>query len=172
MMGCRTEHSRSPGALSGPGTVIFADASNPKTTATFSIAGDYVLRLTASDAQLTSRADIQIVAAQLNGPSNLTSPLGAWGTCSSSTSTRSNGDLISSSASPRRHRRRTSFSFSDTLSAAKLLTIRSTTSPGLSPKRASSAGVCANAIILAEQQNATNHSPPVSSFMNRLQVPN
>ena len=53
--------------VSGPGTVVFADPTNPKTTATFSAAGDYVLRLTASDSQLSSSADVRIIAGQLNG---------------------------------------------------------------------------------------------------------
>ena len=35
--------------VSGPGTVVFADAANPATTATFSAAGDYLLRLTATN---------------------------------------------------------------------------------------------------------------------------
>ena len=53
--------------VSGPGDVVFTDPSNPKTTATFSIAGDYVLRLTASDSALSSSDDVRIVAGQLNG---------------------------------------------------------------------------------------------------------
>src|SRR5262249_41655803 len=36
-------------------------------TATFSMPGDYVLRLTASDAELISSADVRIVVGQLNG---------------------------------------------------------------------------------------------------------
>jgi RHS repeat-associated protein len=53
--------------VSGPGDVTFADPTNPKTTATFAVAGDYVLRLTASDSVLSSSDDIRIVAGQLNG---------------------------------------------------------------------------------------------------------
>ncbi len=56
-----------PGALSrawtqvsGPGTVTFADATNPVTTATFSAAGVYVLRLTANDSALIGSDDVQI----------------------------------------------------------------------------------------------------------------
>ncbi len=56
-----------PGALSrawtkvsGPGTVTFADATNPVTTATFSAAGEYVLRLTANDSALIGSDDVQI----------------------------------------------------------------------------------------------------------------
>ena len=40
--------------VSGPGLVAFADASSPSTTATFSEAGTYVLRLTATDTALTA----------------------------------------------------------------------------------------------------------------------
>jgi RHS repeat-associated protein len=53
--------------VSGPGAVVFADPSNPKTTATFAVAGDYVLRLTADDSQLSSSSDVRIIAGQLNG---------------------------------------------------------------------------------------------------------
>jgi hypothetical protein len=47
--------------VSGPGTVTFANASARATTATFSTAGTYVLRLTASDSVLSRTDDIQIV---------------------------------------------------------------------------------------------------------------
>lgn len=53
--------------VSGPGAVAFADPTNPKTTATFALAGDYVLRLSASDGQFTSTSDVRISAAQLTG---------------------------------------------------------------------------------------------------------
>jgi hypothetical protein len=53
--------------LSGPGTVTFANASALSTTATFSIAGTYVLRLTASDTALSSTSDVTIV---VNPPVN------------------------------------------------------------------------------------------------------
>jgi hypothetical protein len=65
-----------PGALSigwskvsGPGTVSFANASALSTTATFSAAGSYVLRLTVSDSALTTTDDVAIVvnAAAANG---------------------------------------------------------------------------------------------------------
>jgi hypothetical protein len=39
--------------VSGPGTVSFGDAAAPATTASFSLAGTYVLQLTANDGQLT-----------------------------------------------------------------------------------------------------------------------
>ena len=47
--------------VSGPGTVTFANASARATTATFSAAGTYVLRLTASDSALSRTDDIQVV---------------------------------------------------------------------------------------------------------------
>jgi RHS repeat-associated protein len=53
--------------LSGPGNVVFADPTNPKTTATFSVAGDYVLRLAASDTQLLSSATVRITVVELTG---------------------------------------------------------------------------------------------------------
>ena len=56
-----------PGALtyawskvSGPGTVTFGNAASAATTATFSVAGSYVLRLSASDSALTGTADLTV----------------------------------------------------------------------------------------------------------------
>jgi hypothetical protein len=46
--------------VSGPGDVTFASASSVDTTASFSAAGIYVLRLTASDTQLSSSDDVTI----------------------------------------------------------------------------------------------------------------
>src|SRR5712691_5984112 len=46
--------------FSGPGTVTFANASSRSTSATFDQAGSYVLRLTASDSQLSASADVTI----------------------------------------------------------------------------------------------------------------
>ncbi|PYS41722.1 MAG: hypothetical protein DMF71_10775, partial [Acidobacteria bacterium] len=46
--------------VSGPGTVTFGAANNTSTTASFSVAGTYVLRLTASDSQLSSSDDIVV----------------------------------------------------------------------------------------------------------------
>ena len=42
--------------VSGPGTVTFADSSNPETTATFSAAGTYVLQLQGNDGSLAGTA--------------------------------------------------------------------------------------------------------------------
>jgi RHS repeat-associated protein len=54
--------------ISGAGTASFGNASQAVTTATFSAAGTYDLRLTATDTQLTSTSDVTItvVAAQQN----------------------------------------------------------------------------------------------------------
>jgi len=47
-------------SVSGPGTVSFSNPNAPVTTASFSIPGIYVLRLTANDSQLTTSADVTI----------------------------------------------------------------------------------------------------------------
>jgi len=67
-------------AVSGPGTVTFANANAASTTATFSSAGNYTLRLTASDSALSGSADLPVM---VGGP--LPSPwsdqdIGAVGT--------------------------------------------------------------------------------------------
>lgn len=54
--------------LSGPGNVNFANANNAVTTATFSQPGTYVLRLTASDSQLTDNSDMTITVIPQNYP--------------------------------------------------------------------------------------------------------
>jgi hypothetical protein len=46
--------------VSGPGTVTFANASAPATTATFSTTGSYVLSLSASDGALSASASVTI----------------------------------------------------------------------------------------------------------------
>ncbi|MBI5479323.1 MAG: hypothetical protein HY906_10730, partial [Deltaproteobacteria bacterium] len=47
--------------LSGPGDVVFAPADAAATSATFSAAGTYVVRLTASDSALSSSADVVVL---------------------------------------------------------------------------------------------------------------
>src|SRR5690606_26298666 len=47
--------------VSGPGTVTFGNAAARNTTAQFSAPGTYVLRLTASDGQLSASDDVTIV---------------------------------------------------------------------------------------------------------------
>jgi hypothetical protein len=54
--------------VSGPGTVTFGNANALTTTATFSAAGSYVLRLTANDGALLSSDDIGIVVSPANQP--------------------------------------------------------------------------------------------------------
>ncbi|HEV2904090.1 MAG TPA: discoidin domain-containing protein, partial [Pyrinomonadaceae bacterium] len=55
--------------VSGPGTVTFANANVTVTSAAFSEAGVYVLRLTANDSELSSSDDIQItVIAENHAP--------------------------------------------------------------------------------------------------------
>ena len=53
--------------VSGPGTVTFANASSPATTATFSAAGAYVLALTANDGQfaISDTASVAVNAANM-----------------------------------------------------------------------------------------------------------
>jgi len=55
--------------LSGPGTVTFGNASSANTTATFTIAGSYALRLTASDGVLSTADDVTIIVSP--APTNL-----------------------------------------------------------------------------------------------------
>src|SRR6185503_13607986 len=47
-------------AVSGPGSVSFANISSPTTSATFSSAGTYQLRLSATDGELSSFDDVFI----------------------------------------------------------------------------------------------------------------
>lgn len=48
-------------AVSGPGTVVFGDATAVDTTATFTETGSYVLRLTATDGSLSKSDDVKIL---------------------------------------------------------------------------------------------------------------
>ncbi|MGE3957096.1 MAG: hypothetical protein AB7H96_10295, partial [Vicinamibacterales bacterium] len=60
---------------SGPGATTFANPSSPATTATFSVAGTYVLRLTASDTQLTAFAEATVIV-NAAGPGNQAPKIG------------------------------------------------------------------------------------------------
>ena len=60
--------------VSGPGTATFAAADQASTTATFSAAGDYVLRLTGSDGELSQSDDVAVTVAD---PAPLPGPAGA-----------------------------------------------------------------------------------------------
>jgi hypothetical protein len=65
--------------VSGPGTVTFGNASAQDTTATFSAAGSYVLRLTASDGTLSSSDTVTItVNPAASGRPLLPYTSGAW----------------------------------------------------------------------------------------------
>ncbi len=57
---------------SGPGNVDFANASSPATTATFSMAGTYTLRLEADDSEQSSADDVTIVVNENTGPTTAT----------------------------------------------------------------------------------------------------
>lgn len=46
--------------ISGPGSVLLTDSQSPSTTVSFSEEGNYVLRLTANDGELTSQDEITI----------------------------------------------------------------------------------------------------------------
>ncbi|QUM75744.1 hypothetical protein HWV00_05590 [Moritella sp. 24] len=50
--------------ISGEGDVTFTETNGPQTTASFSMAGDYVLRLTASDGELQDFDDVAITVTQ------------------------------------------------------------------------------------------------------------
>src|SRR5207253_3182089 len=52
--------------FSGPGDVVFTRPDNIVTTASFSMPGTYVLRLTAGDSQLSSSDEIQIIVVPEN----------------------------------------------------------------------------------------------------------
>ena len=66
--------TRSWTRVSGPGTVTFSNASSNNPTASFSAAGTYVLRLTASDGQLQGSDDITVtvLAVPVNQPPVIT----------------------------------------------------------------------------------------------------
>ncbi len=77
--------------VSGPGTVNFADASSTATSATFSIDGVYVLRLTASDTVLSSSDDVSVTVNPAPASNNfetlsLSNVSSAWQTVSLSNS--------------------------------------------------------------------------------------
>jgi K319-like protein len=63
--------------VSGPGTVTFADPASPSTTATFSAAGTYVLRLTADDSALTSSDEVTVTSSSSGGLQVLDVPIRA-----------------------------------------------------------------------------------------------
>jgi hypothetical protein len=56
------------GVKSGPGSVVFGDATNPVTTATIGSIGTYILALTANDGQLTTTGTMQVTVLRTNQP--------------------------------------------------------------------------------------------------------
>ena len=54
--------------VSGPGTVVFSDPTKAISTATFTTAGEYVLKLTASDGQLTASDTLVVTVVPDNQP--------------------------------------------------------------------------------------------------------
>ena len=70
--------------ISGPGTVTFANAAAGATTATFSVAGTYVLRLSASDTNLSDFDETTITVASATMPAaatpTISPPAGTYGT--------------------------------------------------------------------------------------------
>src|SRR6185295_16334720 len=54
--------------LAGPGPVTFGNPSAPSTGAQFVTAGTYLLRLTATDSQLTAQDDVTVVVVPANQP--------------------------------------------------------------------------------------------------------
>ena len=70
-MACRTRRGRVTttwSKVSGPGTVTFGNPNAVDTTASFSAAGTYVLRLTANDSLLSSSDDITVTVNAAGGP--------------------------------------------------------------------------------------------------------
>jgi hypothetical protein len=59
--------------VSGPGTVTFDDLAAVNTTASFSLAGTYVLRLSANDGELVARDDVTITVNPAPTPPSITS---------------------------------------------------------------------------------------------------
>ncbi|MEJ2559487.1 MAG: Ig-like domain-containing protein, partial [Anaerolineae bacterium] len=59
--------------LSGPGTVTFADTTAVDTAASFSLAGTYILRLTAFDGERISRDEVTITVNPSGAPPTITS---------------------------------------------------------------------------------------------------
>jgi hypothetical protein len=60
---------------SGPGVVTFGSAKSANTTATFSMVGTYVLRLTVSDSQLDDFDDVVVTVFEPGAPRTVTLPI-------------------------------------------------------------------------------------------------
>jgi hypothetical protein len=79
--------------VSGPGSVAFADATVPRTTATFSVGGAYVLRLTVTDGELTATDDVQVTVTGAD-------PYEAWRAANFSAAELSNPAISGENADP------------------------------------------------------------------------
>jgi hypothetical protein len=97
--------------VSGPGTVSFGNPNTPTTTASFSVNGSYVLRLTANDSKLQSSDDviINVSSSGSSGPivSSFTPTSGAVGTIvtiSGSNFTGTTGVAFNAAHLPELHR--------------------------------------------------------------------
>src|SRR5690606_5985306 len=64
--------------VEGPGSVSFEDAASAATTATFSVPGTYVLRLSARDAMHVASSDTMLVRIGLTGSVEPDAALVAW----------------------------------------------------------------------------------------------
>jgi hypothetical protein len=63
--------------VSGPGTTTFGNAGLVDTTASFSLAGTYTLRLTVSDSALSTTDDVVVTALPPNAPPTVATPAAA-----------------------------------------------------------------------------------------------
>jgi RHS repeat-associated protein len=164
--------------FSGPGTVTFGNASSAATTATFSQAGTYVLRLTVSDSALSGSADVTIVvnpvgatnqAPVVNAGPNQTITLPAGATLSGSATDDGlpNPPALLTYAW-------TKFSgpgtvtFGNAASAATTATFSQAGTYALKLTVSDSAlSGSANVTIIANQPGATNQPPVVSAGANQ-----
>jgi hypothetical protein len=81
--------------VSGPGTATFTNAANPATTVAFSTAGTYVLRLTATDGDLSAFDEVTITASD-PGPATLDRAVAASSDDAEESSVNNSVDLTSS----------------------------------------------------------------------------
>ncbi len=81
--------------VSGPGTATFTNAANPATTVGFSTAGTYVLRLTATDGDLSAFDEVTITASD-PGPATLDRAVAASSDDAEESSVNNSVDLTSS----------------------------------------------------------------------------
>ena len=88
--------------VSGPGTVSFGDVSAEDTTATFSVEGTYVLRLTAADGELSAYDEVTIIVEPSSPPVEIIidnldaefSTEGSWSTYSSTSALHYDSDCV------------------------------------------------------------------------------